>query len=135
MSHHIPEGFHALTPFLHVQDGDAFIEWAKAALGATVRFVRHEEGKLRHGEIVIEGCVLELSDAGEDWPSQPASFHLYVPDPDATYARALEAGAKSLYEVTDHDYGERSGGVADAWGNHWYLARVTDPVLRSPEPS
>ena len=53
-------------------------------------------------------------------------------DPDAVFARALEAGGEQLYEVTDHDYGERSGGVRDPFGNSWYLARVTDMAKRLP---
>lgn len=132
MATHIPEGFNALTPFLHVDDADGFIRWAKAALGATERFSHHEDGRLVHGEIVIEGCVLELSEGREEWPAQPAAFHLYVPDPDEAYARAIEHGATSLYEVADHEYGERSGGVRDPFGNQWYLAKVTDHEKRSP---
>jgi PhnB protein len=49
-------------------------------------------------------------------------LHLYVPDTDATYARAIAAGAISLFEPADMFYGDRSGGVVDPCGNHWYIA-------------
>jgi uncharacterized glyoxalase superfamily protein PhnB len=50
------------------------------------------------------------------------AFHVYVRDCDAAYKRALEAGGKSLTEPADQEYGERSAGVVDAAGNHWYIA-------------
>ena len=53
----------------------------------------------------------------------PTMFcHLYVPDCDTVYQRALQAGATSIAEPVDHPYGDRSGGVKDAFGNQWYIA-------------
>ena len=49
-------------------------------------------------------------------------FYVYVPDCDAVYQRALKAGATSISEPVDHPYGDRSGGVKDAFGNQWYIA-------------
>lgn len=52
----------------------------------------------------------------------PTGLHLYVPDADHVYRRALGAGAESLYEPVDQPYGDREGGVKDIAGNHWYIA-------------
>jgi uncharacterized glyoxalase superfamily protein PhnB len=49
-------------------------------------------------------------------------INIYVPDCDAQYEKALRAGAKSIMPVADQPYGVRSGGVADAWGNEWFIA-------------
>jgi PhnB protein len=49
-------------------------------------------------------------------------FYLYVPDCDALYRRALAVGATSISEPKDQPYGDRSGGVKDAFGNQWYIA-------------
>jgi uncharacterized glyoxalase superfamily protein PhnB len=54
---------------------------------------------------------------------RPAAYHLYVEDVDATYQRALAAGATSLGEPADRPYGERSGFVQDVMGNNWYIGR------------
>ena len=70
-------------------------------------------------------CVLsmiELSDGKEQDPPRPAAIHVYVPDTDSVYRRALDAGATSLHAVEEMPYGERSGSVADPFGNHWYIA-------------
>ena len=62
--------------------------------------------------------------AGMKWRGtpMPSAFHVYVPDCDATYARALEAGATSINKPADQFYGERSATVKDAAGNLWYIA-------------
>jgi uncharacterized glyoxalase superfamily protein PhnB len=59
---------------------------------------------------------------------KPAAIHLYVPDVDQAYERALQAGAKSLLPVADQPYGERSGGVEDVHGNRWYIATPFVPL-------
>lgn len=60
--------------------------------------------------------------------------YVYVPDVDATYAKALAAGATSVQPPADQFYGDRSGGVKDAWGNQWWVAthqRGVDPAERA----
>jgi len=52
----------------------------------------------------------------------PTMFYLYVPDVDALYQRAINAGATSLSEPADQPYGDRSAGVKDAFDNQWYIA-------------
>ena len=47
---------------------------------------------------------------------------------DDTYKRALAAGAKSLSQPRDQFYGERSAGLIDDWGNHWYIATYTEDL-------
>ena len=55
-------------------------------------------------------------------PFAPAAFHVYVPDVDAAFHRAIAAGASSLGDPADRPYGERAGFVRDAFGNQWYIA-------------
>jgi uncharacterized glyoxalase superfamily protein PhnB len=61
---------------------------------------------------------------GGAWHGQPTptGLHLYVPDADQVYRRALEAGAESLHAPVDQPYGDREAGVRDVAGNHWYIA-------------
>ncbi|HEV7733910.1 MAG TPA: VOC family protein [Candidatus Binatia bacterium] len=51
-----------------------------------------------------------------------ASTYVYVDDVDATYERAIAAGASSLGKPTDRPFQERTASVTDAFGNLWYLA-------------
>ncbi len=62
---------------------------------------------------------------GELPPGKPAlatALYLYVPDVDAVYARAVAAGGVSIMAPMDMFYGDRNGGVTDAWGNQWWIA-------------
>lgn len=64
--------------------------------------------------------------------ARPATLHVYVPDVDAVFARAVEAGGVALYEPTDQPYGDREAGVEDPSGTHWFVATHTADV--TPEP-
>lgn len=132
---HVPTGHHALTPFLLVERGQAFIEFTQEAFGADVKMNHSEGGRVVHAEIVIAGCTIELGTPNGEFTGTRSAFHLYVPDADAAYARAVEGGCEPLFPVEDQPYGERSGGVKDPWGNDWYLGTVTDMATRtSTEP-
>src|SRR6185312_14491856 len=56
------------------------------------------------------------------------AFHVYVPDCDATFKRAVEAGATPMGQPSDTTYGERAGYVKDAAGNQWYIATHLAPT-------
>ncbi len=128
-----PQGFRALTPYLHIEDCDAFLAFLKAAFGAGQENVyRGGDGKVVHAEIRIDDSLLEFSEARPEFPAMPTAFHLYVPDVDLTHQQALKAGCKVLMEPADQHYGERSSAVRDAWGNNWYIATYTGIMKEAP---
>ena len=69
------------------------------------------DGAVRHAEVRIGDSMLMLTDGGGEWKPMPASLYLYVNDADATYKRALAAGATSVMEPVAQFYGDRQGGV------------------------
>ena len=121
---YIREGFHTITPYLIVQGAAEFLEFLKQAFGARerLRVPRPGTASLMHAEVDLGGYILELADANEQFPPRPAELHIYVSDADAVYARALAAGATSIFAPVDQDYGDREGGVKDKFGNQWYIA-------------
>src|SRR5215510_15708529 len=118
------EGFHSLTPYIIVRGASQFIEFAKQVFGAEekVRVPAQERSRIMHAELRLGDSMIELSDGNEQHPPRPAAIHVYVPDTDNVYRRALDAGATSLHAVEEMPYGERSGSVKDPFGNHWYIA-------------
>jgi uncharacterized glyoxalase superfamily protein PhnB len=123
---YVPAGFRSLTPYLIVRGAAAFIEFAKRAFGAEQVFrMDQPDGTIGHAELLIGDSMLELSDGGEAWPPRPAAIHLYVPDADATYGRAMAAGSTSLVGPTDMPYGDREADVTDPFGNNWYIGTRT----------
>lgn len=128
---HRPAGFRAVTPYLVVHGAERLLVFLRDAFGAEV--VDRTDvpgGGIMHSAIRIGDSMLELSEANERWPARRASIHLYVPDADATYARAVAAGATSLYEPADRPYGDRESGVEDPCGNHWFVATHVEDVPR-----
>jgi PhnB protein len=123
----MPSGYRTIAPYIIVPRAGAFIEFLKNAFGGTERFrVGREPGSkfIMHAEVAIGNSVIELADANEQMPPAPMAIHLYVDDADAVFARAIEAGATSIYEVGDHVSGDRQGAVRDPFGNVWYVAMI-----------
>lgn len=119
----IPEGLRAVTPYLAMENASSFIHFLKEAFGAEERLlVQSPDGVVQHAKIRIGDSILEMSDAHEPYLPKPCAIHLYVPDTDALYERALKAGARSLMPPADQPYGDRSAGVIDPFGNHWFIA-------------
>ena len=117
-----------VTPhvYLQAQSGKGapeFIEFLKAAFGANLE-MRHDfpDGRVGHALVHLAGAAIEMGEGHEPSPTGPAAFYLYVEDCDALYNQAVAAGAKSMYEPMDMPYGDRSGGVEDAWGNIWSIS-------------
>jgi PhnB protein len=123
MADYKPEGFGSLTPYLVIDGADSLVRFLQAAFDAEeVMAHRREDGTIMHAELRIGDSMLELGQANDKWSAMPCSLHLYVPDADATYQKALAAGGKSLSEPTDASYGDRTAGIVDPSGNHWFLA-------------
>jgi PhnB protein len=126
---YIRKGFHTVTPYLIVKNAAGLMDFIKNGLGGAEVFRVQRPGSelLMHAEARIGNSMLEMADAVEAIPPTPGALHLYVQDADAVYKKAVEAGAKSLHEMTDQEYGERSGSVKDEFGNNWYIATAKGP--------
>jgi uncharacterized glyoxalase superfamily protein PhnB len=91
-----------VTPYLVVPDADAELAFLKAAFGGVeANCQRNPDGTVMHAEINIGDSLVMLGQAGGRWQPRPAALYLWVDDVDATYARALGAGASSESEPED----------------------------------
>ena len=119
----IPEGYHTVTPYIVVDDVDPLIDFLVAAFGATEKErVPSQDGPTGHAEVIIGDSYVMMGRAQAEFPALPCMLYVYVPDTDATYARALAAGATSLQEPADMFYGDRNATVKDPTGNAWGIA-------------
>ena len=125
MTHHVPDGYTSLTPFLCIDGASAAIDFYTSAFGATV-VTRNDlpGGKVAHAELQLESGRLQLSDPDPDHhlvaPSGADdvshSTVLYVPDVDAVHARAVAAGAKSYEGPPTFVTGDRFCSLLDPSG-------------------
>jgi len=133
----IPEGYPRVTPYLMVDGASAAIDFYTTVLGATERMrMSAPEDKVGHAELEIGKSVIMLADESPEMDARsprtvggtPVSLHVYVEDADATFERALEAGAKMLQPVEDKFYGDRSGSFEDPFGHRWHVATHVEDV-------
>ena len=118
-----PAGYSTVSPYLIVDGVDATIRFLVDAFEAVeLRRIPGPDGKIMHAEVRIDDTVVMLTDGAEGWPPVPCHVHVYVGDVDATYLRALEAGAESVQEPVKRDDEDKRGGVKDAGGTTWWIA-------------
>jgi PhnB protein len=126
----IPEGYHTLTPYLVVDGAEKVVRFMKEAFGAQAVFepMMRPDGKIMHAEFKIGDSVVMIADASERAKATSAMLHVYVPNVDAVYQKAIKAGAISEMEPADMFYGDRSGGVKDPAGNRWHIGTHIEDV-------
>ena len=126
-----PEGYQSVIPYLHVNGAAKMITFMKEVFDAKeIAVYPRPDGTIGHAALRIGDSVVELADGGQDWPAMPCALQVYVPDTDAAYHRALNAGASSLQEPADQFYGDRVASVKDICGNNWYIATQIEVVSR-----
>ncbi len=121
-------GYSTVSPYLIVDGAARTIEFLKHVFGAVeLRRFAGESGDLRHAEVRIDDTVIMLADRVlPDWPAVPSNVHVYVPDVDAAYRMALDAGATSVQEPLKTGDEDKRGGVRDAGGTTWWIATKID---------
>ena len=127
----IPEGMSGFIPHLTVKGAARAIEFYKKAFGAVERS-RHNmpDGSIMHASIKIGETTLFLNDEFKEMGSispqslggTPVCIMMYVPDVDATFKRAVDAGATVKMPVDNQFWGDRYGMLADPFGHLWEIA-------------
>jgi uncharacterized glyoxalase superfamily protein PhnB len=118
-----------IFPALRYRDADAALAWLTEAFGIEERDVyRDGEGRIRHAELKLgDGLIMFgscdeggfLGGSSPDPRAGTISLYTAVRDPDAIHARATQAGAEVVRELTDTAYGSREFSVRDLEGNLW----------------
>jgi len=139
----VREGFTTVTPYIRMREA-GLGDFLTQVFDAVETFSGRGGGGGMHREVRVGDSMLMIGEGepggGGVMPIRPMAFHVFVDDADATFARAVAAGATPLGEPTDRHYGERSGFVRDPFGNHWYIAAPLGPAslasaLRTVTPS
>jgi PhnB protein len=119
----IREGFTTVTPYVRVREA-GLLEFLTTVFGAKQTSSTQGGAGGVHREVLVGDSMLMIGEGGAEGglPFSPAAFHIYVPDVDAAFQRALAAGGSSMGDPEDRAYGERAGFIKDAFGNHWYIA-------------
>lgn len=132
----IPDHYPQVMPYLHLDGAAAAIEFYEKVLGTRERRrMTDPSGKIGHAELQLGDAVIMLADEYPDmgvrgpaaYGGSPVTLSVYVEDVDDVFQRALDNGAKTIQEIQDQFYGDRSGQFEDPWGHRWSVAtRVED---------
>ena len=133
----IPDGYPSVIPYMCVDNAAAAIDFVVEVFGATERMrMAMPDGNIGHAEVAIGDGLIMLSD---EYPEMdvvgPKTFGgtavtvmVYVEDADATFAKAVAAGATAERPVETHFYGDRSGMFVDPFGHRWNVSTNVEDV-------
>ncbi len=138
MTQPIPAGFRTVTPALVIANAPRALAFYQEAFGAEVVSQMYmPDGKtLIHAELRIGDSMIMLGEEAKEWGAlspytlegSPVTLHLYVPDVDAAWARAVNAGCKVTAPLETMFWGDRYGKLVDPFGHLWSLATHVEEV-------
>ena len=119
-----PQGYASVSVYIMADGAQRLIDFLKQAFDARqTRRTDLPDGSIMHAEVQIDDTIVMITDGADDNPAFPIWLHVYVPDVDASYRRALEAGGLSVDEPKQREGDpDRRGGVKDPAGNTWWIA-------------
>jgi uncharacterized glyoxalase superfamily protein PhnB len=119
-----PQGYSTVSVYMVVDGAQRVIDFLKEAFGAgELRRFDTPDGKIMHAEVRIGDTVVMIADASASYPAFPVWLHVYVPDVDTTYKKALAAGGVSVQvPVRKEGDPDRRGGFRDPAGNTWWVS-------------
>ncbi len=146
----IPEGWNTLTPHLICAGASDAIAFYEKAFGAVpMNRLDGPDGKVMNAALRIGDSVVMVVDEVAEWKcfgpktlnGSPVTLHLYVPDADASFQRAVAAGATPTMPPTDMFWGDRYGMVQDPFGHNWSIAthqrdltdaQIAEEMMKAP---
>lgn len=133
----IPDGYPRITPYLCIDGAGAAIDFYGKVFGATERMrMPAPDGKVGHAELQIGDSLIMLADEFPEMGirgakaigGSPVTISIYVEDVDDVFQRAMKEGAKTLREVRNEFYGDRTGQFEDPFGHRWSIATHVEDV-------
>ena len=119
-----PTDYNSVSPYFIVDGADRFIDLMKKIFGANLlREYRKPDGSIMHAEVQIDDSVIMLGNSSEKYPPVPIVIHVYVPDVDATFQKAVDAGCEIIESPKEQENDpDRRGTFKDFAGNWWSVA-------------
>lgn len=116
-----PAGYNSVSPYFIVEGAQKFIDLLKHIFNA-VELRRYDmpDGTIMHAEIQIDDSVIMLGDSSEKFPPVQSVIHVYVPDAERTFKKAIEAGCEVIEQPGQRENDpDKRGTFRDFAGNVW----------------
>jgi PhnB protein len=121
---HKPMGYNAVSPYFVIAGAQRFLDFVTELFDASpLRRYERPDGTLMHAEIRIDDSVLMVGDASDSHAPNTHLLHVYVPDVDTTFEKAMALGCTAIERPRERDDDpDRRGGFRDFAGNDWWVA-------------
>jgi PhnB protein len=118
-----PTGYNSVSPYFIIDGAQRFIDLLKTIFDAKeLRRYDMPDGTVMHAEIQVDDSVIMLGNSSEKFPPVPVVIHVYVPDVDAVFQKALDAGCESMQAPKEQEGDpDRRGTFKDFGGNVWSI--------------
>lgn len=118
-----PASYPSVSPYLVVADAEGMIRFLIRVFDGTEirRATDSASGRIMHAEVRVDDSVIMVGQSMDEWPPVPMVIHVYVPNVDETYERALNEGATAIQKPVQKGDEDKRGGFSDAWGNSWWI--------------
>lgn len=124
MSTFKPNNYNSVSPYLIVDGAQRLADLLQAIFNAEeLRKYNREDGSVMHLEVRLDDSILMISDATEDYPEDATMLHVYVPDVDAVFKKAIENGCQPIEKPLNKDGDpDKRGAFLDFAGNYWAVS-------------
>lgn len=124
-----PTGYNAASPYFVVDGAQKLMDLLIAIFnGKELRKYAMPDGTIMHAEIKIDDSVLMFGNASEQFTANQLLTHIYVPDVDQTFNKAIELGCLPVEQPTERDGDpDRRGSFRDFAGNVWSIGTQVNP--------
>ncbi len=126
--HYKPEGYNSLSPYIIVNGAQKLIDLLKKLFDATeMRHYDTPDGAIMHAELKIDDSILMIADATDQYPPNQSLIHIYVPDVDKVFNKAVDLGFESVDPPKQKEGDpDRRGSFKNLSGNIWSVATQLD---------
>ena len=119
-----PNNYNSVSPYFMVDDAKRMINLLTELFDAKVhRRYEKPDGKIMHVELQIDDSIIMMSDSTAQYPANKYWMHVYVPNVDETFKKAVSLGCEIVDEpkAKENDPDKR-GTFKDFAGNMWSVA-------------
>lgn len=118
-----PAGYNSVSPYFIINGAQKFIDLMQEIFNAKeLRRYDLPDGTIMHAEIQIDDSIIMVGDSSDKFPPVSLVMHVYVPDVDATFNKAIEAGCESVEQPKERDQDpDRRATFNDFAGNMWSI--------------
>lgn len=118
-----PKGYNSVSPYFIVDDAQRLIDLLGKLFNADeLRRYDMPDGTIMHAEMKIDDSVVMLANSNEQYTANTLVMHVYVPNVDEFYKKAIDLGCISVEPPKQREGDpDRRATFKDFAGNLWSI--------------